>query len=147
MQPTPSPTSWLRKSGPPALFIGFFLLLLFGPDWLKALVDHLHGVGPGLPAQMSGAEVAAEVQAAGWPAAGTVVGKLITAAWFYLFFVVLRWLTQQLTHPRPTEWAKKDYTAAFNALPDSEKFVVYRGIRMDSAIMAAASLVAASLVQ
>lgn len=142
-----SPLAWLRKVGPYALFFGFGLLFLFGPGWLHALLDHLHGVGPALPAQMSGAEVAADVQASGWPAAGTVTGKLITAAGFYLFFTVLRWLTQQLTHPAPTEWAKKNYTDDFNALPAGEKFGVYRGVRLDSSIIAAAAMLAAALVQ
>jgi hypothetical protein len=147
MQPTTRPTAWLRKFGPYALFFGFGLLFLFGPIWLRALLNHLNGVGPGVPSQMTGAEVAADAQAAGWPAAGTVTGKLITAAGFYLFFVVLRWLTQQLTHPGPTLWAKKGYTADFDALAATDKFIVYRGIRMDSAIMAAASMLAAALVQ
>lgn len=147
MQPTSSPTAWLRKFGPYALFLGFGLLFLFGPGWLRSLLNHLNGVGTGLPSQMSGAEVTADAQAAGWPAAGTVTGKLITAAGYFLFFVVLRWLTQQLTHPTPTKWAKKEYSAAFEQLPDSEKFTVYRGVRLDSAIIAAAAIIASAVVQ
>ncbi len=142
-----SPAAALRKAGPYVLFLLFGVAFIYGQRLLLALTNYVHGVGDGVPAQMSGAEVAADVQAAGWPSAGTVTGKLITAAGFFLFFVVLRWLTQQLTHPAPTAWAKKGYSTAFDALPDADKFTVYRGIRMDSAIMAGAAMLAAALVQ
>jgi hypothetical protein len=97
--------------------------------------------------EMSGAEVAAEAQASGWVPAGTVTSKLITAGGAFLFFIILQWLSQHLTHPGPTRWAKSGYSDAFDALPDGEKFSAYGRIRLYQTMLAVGALLFAALVQ
>lgn len=138
----------LRKSGPYVLFLLFLGVMLYGPGALPGLLEltqHAPVTATGVNA--TGAQIALDQQASGWPALGLVAGKLITAAWAYVFFIILRWLTQQLTHPVPTQWAKKGYADAFIALPEGDKFKVYAGIRMNSVLLAAAALLFAALVQ
>jgi hypothetical protein len=173
MQPTPSFSfgKALRKAGPYLIFIGLGLLYLFGQPALRAVTSYVHGVSDttelapvtrtmaalGDPeakaivaqvsANMSGAEVEAEAQAAGWVPAGTVTSKLITAGGAFLFFIILQWLAQQLTHPGPTRWAKTGYSKAFDELPDTEKFSAYGRIRLYSTMLAVGALLFAALVQ
>ena len=150
MSPKPvfSPAAVLRKAGPYLLFGVLGLAMLYGPMLLHFVLDLVHGA-PTLPhaGNATGAEIAADQQAAGWPTPGLVTGKLITAAGAFVFFTILRWLVQQLTHPVPTRWAKTEYSDAFDGLESRDKFSVYAGIRLNSVLLAAASLLFAALVQ
>ena len=161
----------LRKSGPYGLFLLLGAAMLYGPQLLHQLLDIVNGVGDAqahsqvvgslaavgdpkaialLPAAISdatGAQNLADQQASGWPTPALVTGKLIIAAAAYVFFTILRWLVQQLTHPEPTAWAKKGYSADFLALTPQEKFVVYGTLRLNSVLLAAAALLFASLIQ
>lgn len=141
--------SALRKFGPYLLFLALGVVMLYGPvllHWLLAVIHGAPAVGAH-PGDATGAEIMADQQSAGWPTPGLVTGKLITAGGAYLFFIILRWLVQQLTHPKPTEWAKKGYSAEFEALPSRDKFAVYGNIRLNSVLLAAAALLFAALVQ
>ena len=143
-----SPAAVLRKAGPYALFILLGVAMLYGPALLHWLLDVVHGVPSGPHAgNATTAEVVADQQAAGWPTPGLVTGKLITAGGAYLFFVILRWLVQQLTHPAPTAWAKAGYSTEFANLPSVERFRVYHALRLNSVLLAAAALLFAALVQ
>lgn len=152
--PVPTPAAGfslaraLRKTGPYLLFVLFGVAMVYGPLLLHGVMDAVHGVGAhaaGLNATSE--EVAADQQAAGWPAFGLVTGKLITAGGAFLFFTILRWLVQQLTHPTPSRWAKTEYSDAFDGLESLDKFAVYGAIRLNSVLLAAAALLFAALVQ
>lgn len=152
MTPKPAfgPAAALRKAGPYALFLLLGVAMLYGPLLLRWLLDVVHHV-PAAPAgeglgNATGAEIVADQQAAGWPTPGLVTGKLITAGGAYVFFIILRWLVQQLTHPVPTRWAKTEYSDAFDGLESRDKFTVYAGIRLNSVLLAAAALLFAALV-
>lgn len=163
--------SGLRKSGPYGIFILLGAALLYGPQILHNLLDMIHGVGAAqahaqvvgslaaigdpkavalMPAALSdatGAQNLADQEASGWPTPALVTGKLLISAAAYVFFVILRWLVQQLTHPVPTAWAKTGYSTDFNSLSAQEKFIVYGALRMNSVLLAAAALLFASLIQ
>ena len=64
-----------------------------------------------------------------------------------MFFTILRWLVQQLTHPVPTAWAKTGYSADFATLTAKDKFSVYGTLRLNSVLLAAAALLFAALIQ
>lgn len=155
MQPQETQTSPLlagfsfRKVGPYLLFALLGVAMLFGQRALLTVTEAVHGVsGPVVAtANMTGAEVAADAQASGWVQAGAVTSKLITAGGAFLFFIILQWVAQQLTHPGPTSWAKKRYTAAFDALDDVEKFRAYGRIRLYSTLLAVGALIFAAVVQ
>jgi len=138
----------LRKAGPYLIFAVLGVAMLYGERSLHAVTELVHGVSGTAPtAEMSGAEVAAEAQASGWVPAGTVTSKLITAGGAFLFFIILQWLSQHLTHPGPTRWAKSGYSDAFDALPDGEKFGAYGRIRLYQTLLAIGALLFAALVQ
>lgn len=158
----------LRKAGPYLIFAVLGVAMLYGQRGLQAGTSLVHGTAhvslhphitsAGNPvlgdfvearpsSEMSGAEVAAEAQASGWVPAGTVTSKLITAGGAFLFFIILQWLSQHLTHPGPTRWAKNGYSEAFEALPDGEKFGAYGRIRLYSTLLAVGALLFAALVQ
>jgi hypothetical protein len=158
----------LRKAGPYLIFFALGAAMLYGQRGLQAGTALVHGAAhldwhphttpAGNPvlgdfveapatANMSGAEVAAEAQASGWVPAGTVTSKLITAGGAFLFFIILQWLSQHLTHPGPTRWAKSGYSQAFDALPDGEKFGAYGRIRLYQTMLAVGALLFAALVQ
>ncbi len=143
-----SPAAVLRKAGPYALFLLLGIVMLYGPTLLHWLLAVVHGA-PTLPhpGNATDAEVVADQQAAGWPTPALVTGKLVTAGGAYLFFIILRWLVQQLTHPAPTAWAKRGYSIDFDSLPPADKFLVYGGLRLNSVLLAAAALLFAALVQ
>lgn len=150
MAPKPafSPAAVLRKAGPYALFLLLGVAMLYGPALLHWLLDLVHGAPTTAHAgNATPAEIVADQQAAGWPAPGLVTGKLVIAASAYVFFIILRWLMQQLTHPAPTAWAKKGYSTEFDSLPGRDKFTVYAGLRLNSVLLAAAALLFAALVQ
>ena len=163
--------SGLRKSGPYGIFLLLGAAMLYGPQLLHSLLDivnnvhdtqaHSQVVGslaaigdpkalallPGAISDATGAQNLADQQASGWPTPALVTGKLIISAAAYVFFTILRWLVQQLTHPTPTAWAKTGYSADFTALSPQEKFVVYGALRLNSVLLAAAALLFASLIQ
>ena len=95
----------------------------------------------------TGAEVVADQQSAGWPTPGLVTGKLITASGAYVFFTILSWLVQHLTHPTPTAWAKGGYSAAFKVADDNAKFIIYQRMQLNQTIRVGAALLFAALVQ
>lgn len=143
-----SPAAVLRKAGPYALFLLLGVAMLYGPLLIAALTAAVHGAtGAAHGGNATTAEILADQQAAGWPSFGLVSGKLVTAGGAFLFFTILRWLVQQLTHPAPTAWAKKGYSTEFDSLPGPDKFTVYGGLRLNSVLLAAASLLFAALVQ
>jgi len=141
----------LRKAGPYALFFLFGLLMLWGPFVVHRVTSFVHnapaGAAPGPLGNATGAEVAAEAQAAGFPSFGLVTGKLITAAGAYVFMGVVLWALQQLTHPTPSRWAKTEYADAFDGLESLDKFAVYQRLRLHLILLGAAALVFAALVQ
>ena len=121
----------LRKTFLYLFFIALGAVLLFGHGWLLALTSLLNHA-PDVPTatgNATGAEVAAQAQAGGWVQAGVVFSKLLAAGAAYVFFIILIWTVQRLTHPEPTRWAKEDYSADFKGRPVAEKFYVYGNLR------------------
>jgi hypothetical protein len=141
----------LRKLAPFLLFIALGLAMLAGAAYAPVLIAKFYHVVPAAGPAASGAEIAAGQQASGWVpsatvASATVASKFIAFAGMYLLLVLLPWFVQHLTHPAPTRWAKRRYSALFLLLSPEEQFAVYGRLQFVIVIRAVGTAVFAALV-
>lgn len=142
-----SALSFARKCAPALFFVFTGFALLYGQDALLALTSYIQGASVNQGADMSGAEVAAEAQASGWLPFGLLTSKLLTATGAFCLACIAVWRMQRLVLPGPSGWAKEHYPAAFNSLPEREKFAVYQAGRTQLIALMIAALLFAALVQ
>ena len=139
-------SNWL----PILIFFALGAALLFGKPVLLAITSYVHGVDPQavadkLPANMSGAEVAADKEASGWLPAGLGSKFLFSAGYFFLF-VFLVWIAQSIAEPRGKAWVKTEAKTDAEALTVAEKFREYRAGRWQLILLAVASMIAGAYI-
>ncbi|WP_216726078.1 hypothetical protein [Hymenobacter siberiensis] len=141
--------SLVRRHSPLLIFLALGAVMLFGQTCLLNITTAASAADPlGMRVlNADGAQITAVAQAGGWVQLGAVTSKLLTAAGAFLFFTVVRWSVQHLTHPYPTSWAKAEYKEEFQLLTRTQRFHVYQNIRQDSVWLALASLLFAAVVQ
>lgn len=145
-----SDTNSMRKAKPYIALVAFLLLAIFGRPVADYLSNLAFGVGDGVGANgnATGAAISAAQAVSGWVPIGTIMSKLFIAGLFFLFFVLVIWLTQRQTHPAPTDWAKHQYTTDFNELKNPlNKFSIYQNMRQHYIWLAMASIIGACLIQ
>ncbi len=136
-----------RKWAPALFFVLIGVALLVGREQLLALTSFVYGATNAAGPDMSGAEVAAETQAAGWVPFGVLTSKLLAASGAFIMVCILVWRMQRLVLPGPAKWAKSEYSPAFERLSDVEKFKAYQAGRWQLIALAVAALLFAALVQ
>lgn len=134
-----------------ALYAAFLLLgvaFLFGEPLFTWLANLAYGVHDA-PGQLnaSGAAIEAAAKVGGWVPVGTATSKIILTVSFYVLSYLLPWLVQRVTHPAPTAWTKRNYTAQFATLPAGEKFQLVGRLSLNQSMRFAASILAACLIQ
>ena len=135
---------------PLLIFFALGAALLFGKPALLAITSYINGVDPTavahkLPANMSGAEVAADKQASGWMPAGLGSKFLFSAGYFFLF-VFLVWIGQSIAEPRGKEWVKTSAKTDAELLTEAEKFREYRAGRWQLVVLAVAAMIAGAYI-
>ena len=136
----------LRKLAPVFLFAALGLAMLYGAAYAPVLIAKFYHAVPAAGPAASDAEIAAGQQASGWVPSATVASKFIAFAGMYLLLVLLPWGTQHFTHPAPTRWAKRRYSALFLLLSTEEQFAVYGRLQLVIVIRAVGAAVFAALV-
>lgn len=141
-----SARSLFRKWAPALAFVLIGLALLTGREQLLDFTSYLYRATGAAGNNMSGAEVAAESQAAGWIPFGLITSKLLAASGAFVLACILVWRMQRLVLPGPASWAKNRYSHAFERLSDGDKFRVYQVGRWQLIALAIGALIFASTI-
>ena len=136
----------LRKLAP-YLFFGLLglLFVVLKPAYQAGFNWFYHAVPVAGPSASS-AQIEAAKAASGWVPSGAVASKFITFAAIYLLMVLWPFLVQRFTHPAPTKWQLKSYSAVFDALPDEAKLTSVRAIQQNNVWRAVGAALFAALV-